>query len=107
MNVLLVGEAASKGIHKGKVKICETGEEAMRTIEDGDVLVTSMTDPDFVPAMKKARAFVTDNGGLTCHAAIIARELKKPCVVGTHDATTILHEAQEVTVDGGEGAVYG
>ena len=62
----------------------------MGEILDGEILVSTMTVPDFLPAMKKAAAFVTDEGGITCHAAIVAREMKKPCVIGTKFATEVL-----------------
>ena len=64
-----------------------------------------MTTPDYIPAMKKAAAFVTDEGGITCHAAIIAREMKKPCIVGTKIATQILHDGDLVEVDADKGVV--
>ena len=64
-----------------------------------------MTTPDYIPAMKKAAAFVTDEGGITCHAAIIAREMKKPCIVGTKIATKVLHDGDLVEVDADKGVV--
>lgn len=72
---------------------------------DGDVLVTCMTTPDFLSIMKKSAAFVTDEGGITCHAAIVARELKKPCIIGTKIATQVLHDGDEVEVDAEKGIV--
>ena len=75
-------------------------------MRDGDILVAEMTTPDFVPAMKRALAIVTDRGGRTAHAAIVSRELGIPCVVGTGEATKILHDGQIVTVDGAHGIVY-
>ena len=80
--------------------------EVIHLIEEGDVLVTEMTTPDFVPAMKKAAAIVTDKGGRTCHAAIVSRELGVPCIVGTETGTRVLRPNQEVTVDGAQGVVY-
>ena len=73
---------------------------------DGEVLVAEMTSPDWVPAMRRAAALITDGGGVTCHAAIVSRELQVPCVVGTGNATTMLQTGQEVTVDGRTGKVY-
>jgi pyruvate,water dikinase len=73
---------------------------------EGDILVAEMTTPDFVPAMKRAAAIVTDRGGRTCHAAIVSREMGLPCVVGTINGTTALQGISVATVDGGAGAVY-
>jgi len=74
-------------------------------MQDGDILISSMTTPDMVPIMKKAAAFVTDEGGITCHAAIVSREMKKPCIIGTKIATKILHDGQLVEVDANRGIV--
>lgn len=103
--VILKGSAASVGMAGGPVKIIHSPAEIDKILE-GDVLVTEMTTPDFVPAMKRASAIVTDAGGRTCHAAIVSRELGIPCVVGTETATTTLQNYPEVTVDGKSGAVY-
>lgn len=103
--VLLEGAAASPGVAFGKVKIVH-GPEDIDLVEEGDILVASMTTPDFVPAMKRAAAIVTDEGGRLCHAAIVSRELGVPCVVGTESATSQLKPGQEVTVDGSRGVVY-
>ena len=103
--ILLKGIGASPGLASGKVKIIHDIKEIDK-IEEGDVLVTKMTTPDMVPAMKKASAIVTDDGGLTCHAAIISRELGTPCVVGTQRATEVLKDNMVVTVDGEKGIVY-
>jgi len=70
-----------------------------------DIIVAVMTRPDYVPAMKKAAAIITDEGGITCHAAIISRELKKPCVIGTKIATQVLNDGDLVEVDADEGVV--
>ena len=102
---ILNGLAASPGIGCGKVKIVNNVDELTK-IEKGDVLVTKMTSPDYVPGMKKAVAIVTDEGGLTSHASIVSRELGIPCIVGTEKATQILHENQLITVDGTNGKVY-
>lgn len=103
--VLLKGAAASLGSAFGPVKIIHKPTEIDK-IAKGDVLVTEMTTPDYVPAMKKAAAIITDTGGRTCHAAIVSRELGIPCVVGTGTATSILKNSQIVTVDGAGGLVY-
>ncbi|MCL4386913.1 MAG: phosphoenolpyruvate synthase [Patescibacteria group bacterium] len=104
-NVLLKGGAASVGSASGTVKIIHSPKEIDKIL-GGDVLVTEMTTPDFVPAMKRAVAIITDLGGRTCHAAIVSRELGIPCVVGTQTATKDLKNGQVVTVDGGNGVVY-
>lgn len=77
----------------------------MYEFEEGEVLVSSMTVPDFLPVMKKASAFITDEGGVTCHAAVIAREMKKPCIIGTKVATQILKNGDEVEVDANSGII--
>lgn len=102
---VLRGTAASPGIGTGHVKILKSPKEISK-VSQGDVLVAPMTSPDYVPAMKKASAIVTDQGGLTSHAAIVSRELGVPCIVGTKDATTKLKENTVVTVDGAKGMVF-
>lgn len=102
---ILQGSAASPGMGTGHVKIIKSPKEIGR-VHEGDVLVSKMTSPDFVPAMKKASAIVTDEGGQTSHAAIVSRELGIPCVVGTKSATTKLKDGYVVTVDGTKGLVY-
>ncbi|HUS81703.1 MAG TPA: phosphoenolpyruvate synthase [Dehalococcoidia bacterium] len=103
--VLLKGSAASPGAAAGEVKIILDPSQISR-VHDGDILVAEMTTPNFVPAMKRAVAIVTDRGGRTAHAAIVSRELGIPCVVGTGEATKTLREGQIVTVDGARGVVY-
>jgi len=103
--IILKGAAASLGIKSGPVKIIHKPTEIDK-VNEGDILVTEMTTPDFVPAMKKAVAIVTDTGGRTCHAAIVSRELGIPCVVGTGTATHTLKTGQMITVDGAKGLVY-
>ncbi len=106
--VLVKGIPASPGIASGKVKVVLNVEEAAKKMERGDILVTKMTDPDWVPYMKMASAIVTDEGGLTAHAAIVARELGIPAIVGAGNATKILKDGMTVTVDGSKGVVlYG
>jgi pyruvate,water dikinase len=102
---LLVGLGASSGIGVGFAKIIHDLSELSK-IQKGDVLVTKMTNPDMVPVMMKSEAIVTDEGGLTCHAAIISRELGIPCVVGTREATKKLGDGLLITVDGKNGFVY-
>ncbi|WP_110687196.1 phosphoenolpyruvate synthase [Salinicola aestuarinus] len=100
--VLVDGRAIGQRIGQGRVKLVETPEQ-MHKVQSGDVLVTDMTDPDWEPIMKRASAIVTNRGGRTCHAAIIARELGIPAVVGCGDATERLADDQEVTVSCAEG----
>ncbi len=101
---LVRGLGAAPGFATGKVRVIRSHEDADRLL-DGDVLVTHMTAPDWVPLMRRAAAIVTDSGGMTCHAAIVSRELGIPCVVGTVEATTALHDGDLVTVDAGSGIV--
>ena len=100
--VLAEGRAIGQKIGAGKVRNLTSLDQMMR-VQPGDVLVTDMTDPDWEPVMKRASAIVTNRGGRTCHAAIIARELGIPAVVGTGDATTKLRDGAEVTVSCAEG----
>ena len=102
---LCKGLPAAPGIARGKVKMIKDITE-INLVEEGDVLVTGMTNPDMVPAMKKAVAVVTDEGGRTCHAAIVSRELQIPCIVGAGDATRVLTSGEFVTVDAKRGIVY-
>ena len=102
---ILEGSPASPGLASGPVKILMDPSEIDR-VDPGDILVAEMTTPDFVPAMKRAAAIVTDRGGRTSHAAIVSRELGIPCVVGTHEATKVLRDEQIITVDGAHGKVY-
>ena len=97
------GTTGYPGVVKGRCKIIKDFRKAR--INDGDILVTGMTDPNFVPLMQSAGAIVTDAGGMLCHAAIVSRELKKPCVIGTQIATQILHDGDLVEVDAGRGIV--
>jgi pyruvate,water dikinase len=101
---LCAGLGASPGTGTGPVRRIG-GREDMDRIDDGDVIVTEMTAPEMVPAMKRAAAIVTDEGGVTCHAAIVSRELGIPAVVGAGDATETLGDGQTVAVDGQRGTV--
>ena len=106
--VLATGRAIGQKIGQGQVRVIQSPEQ-MDLVEEGDVLVTDMTDPDWEPVMKRAAAIVTNRGGRTCHAAIIARELGVPAVVGCGDATETLLDGSAVTVscaDGDTGHVY-
>jgi len=103
--VLLQGQAASPGIASGKVKIVRQMKD-LEKIEKGDILVTEMTNPDMVVSMQKSDAIVTNEGGMTSHAAIVSREMGIACIVGTKEATEILKDGQIVTVDGNNGKVY-
>ncbi|HET7417897.1 MAG TPA: phosphoenolpyruvate synthase [Solirubrobacterales bacterium] len=101
---LVHGLGAAPGEASGSVRIISSLEGAT-DLEDGEVLVTHMTAPDWVPLMRRAAAIVTDSGGMTCHAAIVSRELGIPCVVGTGEATKVLRDGELVTVDAGAGLV--
>ncbi|HEV7192338.1 MAG TPA: phosphoenolpyruvate synthase [Jatrophihabitantaceae bacterium] len=103
--VLVRGLAASTGRASGAARVLISPEDCDKLI-DGEVLVAPMTSPDWVPAMRRASALVTDGGGMTCHAAIISRELGVPCVVGTRNATKLLRDGEIITVDGKSGEVF-
>ncbi|MBA7649092.1 Phosphoenolpyruvate synthase [subsurface metagenome] len=103
--VFLSGAPASPGIASGPTRLIFDASQIDR-VKDGDILVAEMTTPDFVPAMKRAAAIVTDRGGRTAHAAIVSRELGIPCVVGAEQATTTITDGQIITVDGSHGKVY-
>ena len=100
--VLTVGRAIGQKVGSGPVRLVLKASE-MSQVQEGDVLVTDMTDPDWEPVMKRSSAIVTNRGGRTCHAAIVARELGIPAVVGCGDATTVLSDGQMVTVSCSEG----
>ncbi len=100
----LKGHIACKGIAQGRVKIIITREDFSK-FKEGDILVAGMTRPEHVPLMKKAAAIVTNEGGITCHAAIVSRELKKPCIIGTKVATEALKDGEMVEVDAVKGFI--
>ena len=100
----LHGQTASLGQAKGKVKIINSASD-MKKMKTGDILVSIATNPDVVPAMKKAAAIVTEQGGVTSHAAIVSRELGTPCVIGTKIATKVLKDGDVVEVDADKGIV--
>jgi pyruvate,water dikinase len=107
-DVVLTGTAVGNKIANGRAKIIEDIKD-IHNFEDGDILVTTMTDPDWVPIMKRSGAIITNRGGRTCHAAIVSRELGIPCVVGTDNATELIHAGDEITVscaEGDTGVVY-
>ena len=98
------GTIAQTGLVTGRAKIVLT-TAAVKKVNRGDILIAPMTFPQFIMAMKKAAAFVTDEGGLTCHAAIVARELNKPCIIGTKIATKIFKDGDLVEVDANNGII--
>ncbi len=103
--VLTRGLPASPGIASGPVKVVHDISE-LDKVKKGDILVTTMTNPDMVPAMKRAAAIVTDEGGMTCHAAIVGRELGIPSVVGTGNITKLVKDGDIITVDATRGIIY-
>jgi pyruvate,water dikinase len=102
--VLVRGLAGAPGRSSGAVRVLRTPAHGVQ-LRDGEILVAPMTNPDWLPTIKRASAIVTESGGITCHAAIVARELGVPCVVGARSATELLHDGVVVTVDGGSGTV--
>jgi len=103
--ILVKGLPASPGIASGRVHLIPSVEHVSE-FQPGEILVTEMTAPDWVPAMKKAKAIVADSGGMTCHAAIVSRELGIPCIVGSRNGTQLLSTGMDVTVDAKRGIVY-
>jgi pyruvate,water dikinase len=103
--IILKGLPSSPGLGAGKAHVILT-VDGVSDFQSGEVLVTQMTTPDWVPTMKKAKAIVTDAGGMTCHAAIVSRELGIPCITGTRTGTQIIPNGQEITVDAKMGVVY-
>jgi pyruvate,water dikinase len=104
-SAILEGLGASPGIAYGEAKLVADATE-LGKVKEGDILVAVMTTPDMVPAMKRAGAIVTDEGGMTCHAAIVSRELGCPAVVGTRKSTQLLTDGMKITVDGEKGLVF-
>lgn len=103
-STIISGNIAFKGKVVGIVKIVKTPNDVDK-VKEGDILVSQMTFPAFIVAMRRAVAFVTDEGGITCHAAIVAREMKKPCIIGTKIATKVLKDGDLVEVDAERGIV--
>ncbi len=105
--VVVKGIAAGRrATGTGVAKVAVTAEDASKLMQKGDILVTTMTNPDYVPFMRIASAIVTDKGGVTAHAAIVSRELGIPCIVGTEIATEVMKTGHEYTVDAASGVVY-
>src|SRR6185436_1431333 len=100
--LLAHGKSVGSRVAAGPARVIHAAED-LATFREGEVLVAPMTDPDWEPVMKRARAIVTDHGGRTCHAAIVSRELGLPCVVGSGNASATLVNGQEVTVSCAEG----
>ena len=98
------GQVAFRGNARGVMRIVKNKKQ-MQKVKTGEILVSPMTTPDFMPAMRLAAAIITDEGGITCHAAIVARELKKPCIIGTKIATKVLKDGMMVEVDADKGVV--
>lgn len=101
---ILNGVIAMRGRAKGRIRIIFE-EHQLSKVRKGDILVTAMTTPDYILVMEKAAAFITDEGGVTCHAAIVAREMKKPCIISTRNATKVLRNGDFVEVDANKGVV--
>lgn len=101
---LIKGRSASLGVVTGKVRLV-MGYKNISSFKEGEILVSPMTMPDFAPAMEKAGAFITDEGGITCHAAILAREFGKPCITGTIVATQVLKNGDLVEVNANTGEI--
>ncbi|MDD5489096.1 MAG: PEP-utilizing enzyme [Candidatus Moranbacteria bacterium] len=100
----ILGQTGCKGNIRGTVKVLRTKAEIGK-VNRGDIIVSPMSVPEFIPAMKKAAAIITDEGGFLCHAAVVSRELKKPCVIGTKIATKVLKDGDLVEVDADKGIV--
>jgi len=103
-DVLLTGLGSSPGTASGPVRIVDRLDE-LDKVSEGDIIVTEMTTPDMVPAMKRAAGILTDEGGMTSHASIVSRELGVPAVVGTGSATSTLADGQQITIDGDQGSI--
>ncbi len=101
---IIRGSIAFKGYAKGIVRILKRKIQVSE-LKEGEIIVSPMTTPDFIPAMEKAAAFITDEGGTLCHAAIVARELEKPCIIGTKVASQVLKNGDLVEVDANKGIV--
>jgi phosphoenolpyruvate synthase/pyruvate phosphate dikinase len=98
------GVVAFKGLCQGVAKVVMTASEIGK-VQDGDILVAPTTAPSYIMGMKKASAFIADEGGITSHTAIVAREMKKPCIIGTKIATKVLKDGDLVEVDANQGIV--
>ena len=98
------GQVAQQGKVQGKVRVLLHPQDA-GTLQQGEILVANMTSPDYMVALRKAGAIVTDEGGIVCHAAVISRELKIPCIIGTANATRVFKTGDMVEVDANVGVV--
>ena len=98
------GQVANLGLKKGIARIVLTTRDFAK-MKNNDILVTHMTTPQFIPILKRAAAIVTDEGGITCHAAIVSRELNVPCIIGTKKATAIIRDGQLIEVNANHGVV--
>ncbi|MEK6890101.1 MAG: PEP-utilizing enzyme [Nanoarchaeota archaeon] len=105
MKLILKGIPASPGIAEGKARIFMPGTNNM-SFNDGEILVTTLTDPSMVQAMIKAVAIVTDIGGITSHPAILSREMGIPCIVNTKGATKKIKNGMKIKIDGNKGEIY-
>lgn len=103
-SILVTGQSIGQKIASGKAKIVSNVDEIGK-VESGDIIITQMTDPDWLPALKKAAGIITDKGGRTCHAAIVARELSIPAIVGTGNATQVIPNEELITIDCSQGMV--
>ncbi len=101
---VITGSIGYKGIIQGEVALID-GIKDLHKVKNGNILVTQMTNPDYLPVMQKAAAFITDEGGMLCHAAIVSRELKIPCIIGTKIATQVLKDGDLVEVDANNGKI--
>ncbi len=101
---VFTGKSSYGGFVQGSVRVVHTHDD-IRKFKNGEVLVTGMTDINYAPAIKKASAIVTEKGGVTCHAAIVARELRKPCIVSARGITKMLKTGDQVVVDATAGEV--
>src|SRR5690606_31937445 len=107
-DLIVTGRAVGDRIGQGRARLVRSAKD-LDQLEQGEVLITEMTDPDWEPVLKRAAGIVTDRGGRTCHAAIVSRGMGMPAVVGTGNATTLVQDGTDVTVscaDGDEGRVY-
>ena len=103
-NTMILGNIANKGKVQGIAKVLNNYNDIYK-VNRGDILIASMTTPDLISAMEKASGFITDEGGITCHAAILSREFDVPCIVGTVDATKKIHDGDLVELDAYNGRI--
>ena len=103
-NKILSGQVASQGYARGTAHVI-LSQKDFADFKEGEIIVTSMTRPEYLPIMKIAAAFVTNEGGITCHAAIVARELGKPCIIGTKNATQLIKTGDLIEVRANHGTV--